>query len=147
MSKLWGGRFEKETDRRVELYTSSIDVDRRLWKVDIQASQAHVRMLGKTGILPQDEAKKIEAGLGAVASKIEAGKLTFDPQAEDVHSEIEKFLNEEIGPSSGRLHTARSRNDQVATDTRLYLRAEIDGLRDALKDIQSWMVGAADVHT
>lgn len=137
--KLWGGRFEKETDRRVEDYTSSLAIDARLWRVDILASQAHVRMLGHTGILPQDEATKIEKGLAVVLAKIESGGVTFNPAAEDIHSEIERLLNAEVGAASGRLHTARSRNDQVATDTRLYLRGEIDRLADSIRSMQSWI--------
>lgn len=147
MSKLWGGRFEKETAREVEIFSASIVEDARLWEVDIVGSIAHARMLGKQGIIPDADAEAIIQGLAELRAEIQAGKREFDPAAEDIHSEIEKFLTEKLGAVAGKLHTARSRNDQVATDTRLYLRGEIDELKRDLKRIQAWIVGAAKGHT
>lgn len=146
MSKLWGGRFEKQTDEAVEAFTTSIGVDARLWEVDIRGSIAHARMLGTIGVLTPEEADAIIAGLQALHEDISAGKITFDPKAEDIHSEIERLLTERIGAVAGKLHTARSRNDQVATDTRLYLRGGIDALREELRHLQQWLVDAAEGH-
>lgn len=143
MSKLWGGRFEKATDRLVEEFTTSLAQDQRLWDVDIRASQAHARMLGEIGVLERAEAKRLIDGLAEVAAGIRSGALAFDPNAEDVHSEVERFLNQKVGALSGKLHTARSRNDQVATDTRLYLRAEIDLLLEDLRGLQLWLTEKA----
>lgn len=117
MSKLWGGRFEKETLRDVEVFTASIVTDQRLWKVDIEGSLAHVKMLGRQKIIPENEVLQIVQGLEAVQEDIVSGRMVFDPSAEDIHSEIEKALTAKIGTIAGKLHTARSRNDQVATDT------------------------------
>jgi argininosuccinate lyase len=146
MSKLWGGRFEKQTDEAVEAFTASIGVDARLWEVDIRGSIAHARMLGKTGVLTSDEADAIIAGLQALREDILAGKVNFDPKAEDIHSEIERLLSKRIGAVAGKLHTARSRNDQVATDTRLYLREGIDTLCERLRQLQEWLVQTAQSH-
>ena len=139
MSKLWGGRFEKETDKRVEAFTSSLSVDMRLWNVDITASIAHARMLGAVGVLTKAASDRIIEGLESVREDIAGGLVKFDPQAEDVHSEIERLLRDKVGPVAGTLHTARSRNDQVATDTRLYMREQIDFLADELHVLQSWL--------
>lgn len=143
MSKLWGGAFDKETDKQVEVFTASMAVDERLWEVDIAGSIAHATMLGGQGILPREESEKIVLGLQTVGEGIRSGKLVFDPDAEDVHSEIERFLTDAIGPLAGKLHTARSRNDQVATDTRLYLRAKIVDFNRELKLTQEWLVSSA----
>jgi len=143
MAKLWGGAFEKETDKQVEIFTASMAVDERLWEVDIAGSIAHATMLGGEGILPSAEAEAIIAGLQKVGEGVRSGKLVFNPDAEDVHSEIERFLTDEIGPVAGKLHTARSRNDQVATDTRLYLRSKIVEFNRELKLTQEWLLSAA----
>ncbi len=143
MAKLWGGAFDKETDRQVEIFTASMAIDERMWEVDIAGSIAHATMLGGQGILPKEEAEKIIAGLQDVGEGIRAGKLAFNPAAEDVHSEIERFLTDAIGPVAGKLHTARSRNDQVATDTRLYLRSVILDFNRELKLTQEWLISAA----
>ncbi len=143
MAKLWGGAFEKETDKQVEVFTASMAIDERMWEVDIVGSIAHATMLGGEGILPKSEAETIIAGLQKVGEGIRAGKLVFNPDAEDVHSEIERFLTDEIGAVAGKLHTARSRNDQVATDTRLYLRAKIVDFNRELKLTQEWLLSAA----
>jgi argininosuccinate lyase len=149
MSKLWGGRFEQPTDEAVEAFTASIGVDARLWEVDIRGSIAHARMLGKVGVLTPEEANTIIAGLQALREDISAGKVTFAPNAEDIHSEIERLLTERIGAVAGKLHTARSRNDQVATDTRLYLREGIDALCAQVRLLQQWLVDTAptQLHT
>ncbi|MER3472944.1 MAG: argininosuccinate lyase [Armatimonadota bacterium] len=146
MSKLWGGRFEKQTEKAVEAFTASIGVDARLWEVDIRGSIAHARMLGKVGVLTPEEAESIIAGLQAIRQDIAEGKVTFDPNAEDIHSEIERLLTERIGAVAGKLHTARSRNDQVATDTRLYLREGIDALCKEIRHLQEWLVRTAEQH-
>lgn len=146
MSKLWGGRFEKQTDEAVEAFTASIGVDARLWEVDIRGSIAHARMLGKIGVLTPEEADTIISGLQALREDISAGKVVFDPKAEDIHSEIERLLTERIGAVAGKLHTARSRNDQVATDTRLYLREGIDALRERIRQLQTWLIDTAEEH-
>lgn len=123
--KLWGGRFSEPTDQFVEEFTASIDFDKRLYHQDIRGSIAHARMLGKQGILPMAEVEKIVAGLQEVLARIEAGKFDFSVALEDIHMNIEARLTEKIGEAGKRLHTGRSRNDQVALDIRLYLRDEI----------------------
>ncbi|MBA2942376.1 argininosuccinate lyase [Paenibacillus sp. CGMCC 1.16610] len=125
MSKLWGGRFTKQTDQLVEEYTASIMFDKELAEEDIQGSLAHVTMLGKCGILPADDVEKIKDGLYAVQGMIRRGELEYTIQNEDIHMNIEKTLIDLIGPVGGKLHTGRSRNDQVATDMHLYLRKRV----------------------
>jgi len=146
MSKLWGGRFEKQTDEAVEAFTASIGVDARLWEVDIRGSIAHARMLVKIGVVTPDEADAIIAGLNALREDIAAGRIAFDPKAEDIHSEVERLLTERIGAVAGKLHTGRSRNDQVATDTRLYLREGIDTLGQQIRHLQEWLLQTARNH-
>ncbi|NOU90367.1 argininosuccinate lyase [Paenibacillus sp. LMG 31460] len=125
MSKLWGGRFTKKTDQMVEEYTASITFDKELAEEDIEGSLAHVTMLGKCGILPADDVEKIKDGLHAVQGMIRRGELEYTIQNEDIHMNIEKTLIDLIGPVGGKLHTGRSRNDQVATDMHLYLRKRV----------------------
>lgn len=125
MSKLWGGRFTKKTDQLVEEYTASITFDKELAEEDIEGSLAHVTMLGKCGILPADDVEKIKDGLLAVQGMIRRGELEYTIQNEDIHMNIEKTLIDLIGPVGGKLHTGRSRNDQVATDMHLYLRKRV----------------------
>ncbi len=139
MSKLWGGRFEKSTNRFVEAFTTSIAYDTRLWEVDIRASQAHARMLGAMGILEPAEAARLIEGLSMVEDEIRSGVLKFGVEAEDIHSEVERLLTAKVGPVAGKLHTARSRNDQVATDTRLFLRGEIDQIHEDIRSLQLWL--------
>lgn len=146
MSKLWGGRFEKETDKAVEAYTTSIGVDARLWSSDIHGSMAHARMLGNVGVLTGAEATAIVDGLKYVHEQFASGKVTFTADAEDIHSEIERLLTEKIGALAGKLHTARSRNDQVATATRLYLRGQIDEFTGEIALFQKWIAATADQH-
>jgi argininosuccinate lyase len=123
--KPWGGRFLKSTDTLVVSFTASIQFDKRLYRYDIEGSIAHARMLSKQGILTKKEEKEIVSGLKEILSDIEQGHFVFKPEDEDIHMAIEKSLIERIGESGGKLHTGRSRNDQVALDVRLYLRDEI----------------------
>ena len=120
-AKVWAARFAKAPDPRAEAFTASIDVDRRLYKQDIAGSIAHARMLARQGIIPAADAEAIVRGLEEIRQEIEAGRFVFRRELEDVHMNIEAALRERIGEAADRLHTARSRNDQVATDLRLYL--------------------------
>jgi len=124
--KLWGGRFAESTDQLVEAFTESVSFDRRLWRQDIAGSQAHARMLGKVGVLTAAEAEAIVAGLDAIHAEIAAGDFQWQQALEDVHMNIESALTARIGEAGKKLHTGRSRNDQVATDLRLYTRDAID---------------------
>jgi len=126
MKKPWSGRFKEKTAGIVEEYTESISFDRRLWRHDIQGSIAHAKMLAKQGIIGNDDLKKIIDGLHEIHNDIEAGRFKFSDELEDIHMNIESALMEKVGETGGRLHTARSRNDQVALDIRLYLREEIE---------------------
>ena len=130
-AKPWGGRFSEPTDAFVERFTASVAFDRRLYRHDIAGSLAHASMLCNVGVLSQEEAETIAAGLEAIRDEIERGTFDWSVALEDVHMNIEARLTERIGPAGKKLHTGRSRNDQVATDLRLWLREEIDGL-DAL---------------
>src|SRR5512137_1320066 len=139
--KLWGGRFAQPTNKFVEEFTASIQFDKRLYHQDIRGSIAHARMLGKQGIIPLDDVEKIVHGLQGILGQIEAGEFDFSIGLEDIHMNIEARLSAAIGGAGKRLHTGRSRNDQVALDIRLYLRDEIveigtylDLLIDALLD-------------
>lgn len=139
--KLWGGRFTQPTDKFVEEFTASIQFDKRLYHQDIRGSLAHARMLGKQGIIPLEDVEQIVHGLHAILEQIEAGTFDFSISLEDIHMNIEARLSAAIGEAGKRLHTGRSRNDQVALDIRLYLRDEItdittyiDLLIDALLD-------------
>ncbi|MBU2055697.1 MAG: argininosuccinate lyase [Proteobacteria bacterium] len=123
--KPWGGRFSEPTDREVEAFTSSLHCDRRLYRYDIEGSIAHARMLARQGIITPAEARKICAGLRAILAEIGAGEFVFSPDDEDIHMAVEKALIGRIGDAGGKLHTGRSRNDQIALDIRLYLREEI----------------------
>ncbi|GGN93108.1 argininosuccinate lyase [Saccharibacillus kuerlensis] len=147
MSKLWGGRFTKPTDRLVEEYTASINFDKALAEEDIQGSLAHVAMLGKCGIIPQEDADTISQGLLKVLHKIEAGEVEFSVSDEDIHMNIEKHLIEEVGPVGGKLHTGRSRNDQVATDMHLYLRGRVIELTGLVQAVQQALLEQAKQHT
>lgn len=135
MTKAWGGRFQKETSSLMDDFHSSIHFDYRLAEEDIRGSIAHADMLGETGIIPRSEADTIIIGLKRIREKIKAGQVTWDPAAEDIHMNVEKLLIEEIGELGKKLHTARSRNDQVALDTRLYLHTEILTIQKLLKDL------------
>ena len=126
--KTWGGRFSGDTDNRVEAFTESISFDRRLYRHDIRASQAHARMLAEVGLLTADEAEQIVAALDAIAAEIERGEFAFSIKLEDIHTHIERALIERLGDVGRKLHTGRSRNDQVVTDVKLWVRDAIDDL-------------------
>ena len=148
-TKLWGGRFTESTDAFVEAFTASIGFDQRLYRYDIAGSIAHASMLAHTGIITTDECSAIVAGLEAIKADIERGDFAWSVELEDIHMNIEARLIERIGETGKKLHTGRSRNDQVATDLRLYLRDEIDGLCVALTRLQSALVdiAAREVNT
>ncbi|TKJ86625.1 argininosuccinate lyase [Paenibacillus sp. CFBP13512] len=143
MSKLWGGRFTKQTNHLVEEYTASIHFDKALAEEDIQGSLAHVSMLGKCGIVPAEDVEIIKKGLNKVLDKIRAGEIQFSVSDEDIHMNIEKHLIEEIGAVGGKLHTGRSRNDQVATDMHLYLRKRVVELTGLLHGLQESLITQA----
>ena len=134
--KLWGGRFKESTNELVEEFTESVSYDKRLAPFDIAGSVAHVKMLEKQGILKPEEAQKIIEGLNQVLKEIEEGRFQWKRKLEDVHMNVEKRLTEIVGPVGGKLHTGRSRNDQVATDVRLYVRKEIEEIINLLKDLR-----------
>ena len=133
--KLWGGRFTKETNKLVESFNESLSFDHRFYKQDIRGSIAHVKMLAKQSILTDDERDKIIEGLNSIEKDIESGVLKFDDGSEDIHSYVEAHLIERIGETGKKLHTGRSRNDQVALDMKLYVRDEIDELKDLLYEL------------
>jgi argininosuccinate lyase len=142
--RLWGGRFSDEPDRLVQEFTQSIDFDRRLFHHDILGSIVHCRMLGRQGIIPPEEAAQIEAGLRQVEEDFQKGQIQFAHALEDVHTHVEARLRELIGPVAGKLHTARSRNDQVALDLRLFLREAVLDTIDRLADLQETLCNRAD---
>lgn len=144
--KLWGGRFEKDTDSLVEDFHSSISFDRRLYKQDIQGSIAHAGMLGRIGVLTEEEAEQIIKGLQGILEDIQAGKVEFEVGAEDIHMNIEKLLTERIGTVGKKLHTGRSRNDQVAVDFRLFLREEIDNTKVLLVKLINTLLDLSEKH-
>jgi len=144
--RLWGGRFSGDPDELALQFTRSLDFDRRLAAHDIEGSIAHARMLGRVGILTVDEARRMEAGLERVRAAFRAGEVALHPGAEDIHSEVERLLTDQIGPLAGKLHTGRSRNDQVALDLRLFLRDEIDQAREELRTLQRALVDLAERH-
>lgn len=142
--KLWGGRFSGETDPLMEAFNASIDFDRRLWAADIRGSQAYARALADAGLLTPDEAAQIVAGLAQVADEWQRGTFVLAEGDEDIHTANERRLTELIGPVAGKLHTGRSRNDQVATDLRLWLREQIGDLRGHLRQLIEVTVERAD---
>ncbi|MFQ3548502.1 MAG: argininosuccinate lyase [Armatimonadota bacterium] len=144
--KLWGGRFQKETDKVVEAYSESISYDYRLIEYDIKGSIAHALMLGKCGIIAQQEAEKIIEGLLAILKDYQEDKIEFDTSCEDIHMNVEKMLFEKIGDVAGKLHTARSRNDQVCTDVRLYLKDETKQIINEIANLQSVLIDKAEKY-
>jgi argininosuccinate lyase len=144
--KTWGGRFTGGTDSRVEAYTESISYDRRLYRHDIRASQAHARMLAEVGLLTPAEAEQITAALDEIGGRIERGDFTYSTSLEDIHTHIERALIEQLGDVGRKLHTARSRNDQVITDVKLWVRDAIDGLDSRLLELQRSFHGSATRH-
>jgi argininosuccinate lyase len=145
-NKMWGGRFGSGPDPIMEDINASIDFDRHLYRQDIAASKAHAAMLAKKGIITAQDAKQIAHGLDTILSEIESGKFSFKRALEDIHMNVESRLAELIGPAAGRLHTARSRNDQVATDFRLWVRDWIDGIDGALATYQHALAEKALEH-
>ena len=144
--KLWAGRFQKETDTLVNDFNSSIGFDARLYEQDIRGSIAHATMLGRQGIIEEHEAEKIVEGLKAILADIEDDKVEFSLDNEDIHMNIEALLTDRIGATGKRLHTARSRNDQVATDFRLYVKEEIPHIISLVLDLQKVLVRKARAH-
>jgi argininosuccinate lyase len=145
--KLWSGRFRKETNALVNDFNSSISFDSRMYREDVEGSIAHARMLGKQGIISGEDADKIVEGLRGILADIEAGKIEFSADNEDIHMNIEAILTQRIGDAGKRLHTARSRNDQVAVDFRLYLKRQIADIRGELLDFERVLVKQARRHT
>ena len=139
--KLWGGRFEKATDGLVDDFHSSISFDQRLFEQDITGSIAHATMLGEQGIIPQADADKIVAGLKDILADAKAGKIEWMVDAEDIHMNVETLLTQRIGEAGKRLHTGRSRNDQVALDTRMYAKAACRETEAMLEDLLEAIVG------
>lgn len=142
--KPWSGRFSKETSELVEAFTESISFDSRLIALDILGSTAHAMMLGKCGIITADDGAKIVEGLGAILEDVCAGKVELDPKAEDVHMNVERLLFDRIGDVAGKLHTARSRNDQIATDIRMFLRESVVSINGAIAMLQKVVVDQAE---
>ncbi|MGF2614800.1 argininosuccinate lyase [Rossellomorea vietnamensis] len=136
MTKLWGGRFTKETNKLVEEFTASISFDQKLALEDIEGSLAHAKMLGECGVIPLDDVKSISEGLIQIKKKIETGTMEYSVEHEDIHMNIEKQLIDLIGPAGGKLHTGRSRNDQVATDMHLYLNRKTKHIIELVNAVQ-----------
>ena len=141
---LWGGRFQQSLDAEAWKLNASIDFDRRMWQQDIRGSQAWARALAKAGVLAMEEAQALEAGLQSVAGEFASGSFVFQPGDEDIHTAVERRLGEIVGPVAGKLHTGRSRNDQVATDTRLWLLDHLTEVDAALVDLQQALIARAD---
>ena len=135
-NKMWGGRFEMSPDELMVRINASIGFDKALAPQDIRGSKAHAAMLAESGIISKSDAREIAKGLDQVAAEIEAGELQFSERLEDIHMNVEARLTEIIGPAAGRLHTARSRNDQVALDFRMYVRDVVDSFDTALAGLQ-----------
>src|SRR5437762_8430315 len=145
-NKMWGGRFTERPDAIMEEINVSIDVDRHLYAQDIAASKAHAAMLAAQGIITANDAKNIKAGLDTIMSEIGSGSFEFKRALEDIHMNVESRLGELVGPAAGRLHTARSRNDQVATDFKLWVRDAIDDIDAALAAYQQALAEKALAH-
>ncbi|MCJ7492146.1 MAG: argininosuccinate lyase [Dehalococcoidia bacterium] len=145
--KPWSGRFAKKTNPLVDAYTGSLDIDATLYSHDIRASIAHARMLARQRIIPRADANAIVRGLREIEREIERGEFPFDASLEDIHTNIESRLADKIGDAAGRLHTARSRNDQVATDLRLSTKDAIEHLMGAIYDLQSALLDMAERHS
>ncbi|MBR5066632.1 MAG: argininosuccinate lyase, partial [Lachnospiraceae bacterium] len=147
MAILWGGRFTKDNDKEMFDFNESLSFDKRLYKVDITGSLAHAAMLGKQGIISEEEAADITKGLKSILDDIESGSLTFDSKAEDIHSFVEAELIKRIGDTGKKLHTGRSRNDQVALDMKLYTRERIDEISALLKDLTDVIIEKMEENT
>ena len=141
--KTWGGRFEKATDPRLERFASSVAFDQKLWPHDVRQSAAHARMLARQGIISKEDSESLLAGLAEVATELAAGTLELDPELEDIHTCIERRLEELVGDVAGKLHSGRSRNDQVATDFAMWMREGITTVRGALLELRAVLVERA----
>ncbi|MDR0199702.1 MAG: argininosuccinate lyase [Streptococcaceae bacterium] len=144
--KMWAGRFQKSLDAGVNDFNSSIKFDSRMYQEDIKGSMAHATMLGAEGIIEPSEADAIVAGLEGILADLDAGKLAFDPTSEDIHMFVETVLTERIGDAGKRLHTARSRNDQVALDLRYYLKNQVPELKELLSNLTEVIITQAEAH-
>ncbi|MGA1840681.1 MAG: argininosuccinate lyase [bacterium] len=144
--KPWSGRFEQGTHPDVERFTSSLDFDKRLYPFDIQGSIAHARMLGFVGLITKRESEELIRGLKEIREELDNGQFPFNPSLEDIHMNIESRLIQKLGPAGGKLHTARSRNDQVALDMRLYIMNELNGILDQLRSLQEAILNRARDH-
>lgn len=145
-NQMWGGRFEERPSDIMEQINASIGIDKRLWRQDIRGSIAHATMLSKQGIITKDEAVEIVNGLNAIAEEIKSGQFEFKPSLEDIHMNIEARLKEMIGDVAGKLHTARSRNDQVATDFRMWVRDAIDECVALIEELQDTLGDLVEQH-
>ncbi|HEX9093333.1 MAG TPA: lyase family protein, partial [Coriobacteriia bacterium] len=143
----WGGRFAKPLDAFVTEFGASLPVDRRMWEQDIRGSVAHAKMLAKQGIISDEDAEAIELGLSEIYGRIEAGDFEFRVSDEDIHMAIERALIERIGDAGKRLHTARSRNDQVTLDTRMYAKDAAVRLVDAANGLRSTLIRLSEEHS
>ena len=146
MAKLWGGRFSKNTNELVDAFNASIDFDKRLYNEDIRGSIAHAKMLAKCGIIPVEDGEKIVAGLKDILADIEAGNFSFEVALEDIHMNVEARLTERIGQAGARLHTARSRNDQVALDMHMYMKREVAEIAELLINFEKALLSVAKKH-
>src|SRR3954466_251767 len=142
-----GGRFKKGTDALTEAFTESISFDKKLYQHDIAGSMAHATMLAQVGLITQTEKEQILKGLSEIVSEIADGTFVFRKECEDIHMNVERALEEKIGETAGKLHTARSRNDQISLDERLWLRDELDEIRRKIALVQASLVELADNHT
>ena len=143
---MWAGRFSSEADPKVNDFNSSISFDARMYRQDIRGSIAHATMLGDTGIIEKSESEKIVEGLKGILADLDSGALTFDPNAEDIHMFVEQVLTERLGDTGKRLHTARSRNDQVALDIRMYLRDETKEISELVHELLETLITIAEEH-
>lgn len=146
MAKLWGGRFSKNTNELVDAFNASIDFDKRLYNEDIRGSIAHAKMLAKCGIISAEDGEKIVAGLKDILADIEAGNFSFEVALEDIHMNVEARLTERIGQAGARLHTARSRNDQVALDMHMYMKREVAEIAELLINFEKALLTVAKKH-
>ena len=146
MTKLWGGRFQKTAEQWVDEFGASISFDQKLVLEDLQGSMAHVQMLSACKILPAQDAELILSGLQTLQQKAQNGELEYSVSNEDIHLNLEKLLIDEIGPVGGKLHTGRSRNDQVATDMHLYLKNRVTEIIELIEGFQSAIVEQAETH-
>jgi argininosuccinate lyase len=146
MAKLWGGRFDKETDELMERFNASIGFDHRLYAADIRGSIAWAKAMARAGVISETECARLVAGLEEILAEWRAGTFAIRPGDEDIHTAVERRLGELIGPVAGKLHTGRSRNDQSATDVRLHMLEQIPLLRDALRNLQRAIVDKAEAH-